>query len=137
MELTLTTPALLFPTVSLLMVAYTNRFLTIASRIRSLHEAYKNNPNTNVAEQITSLRTRVRLIKNMQACAISTLLLCVVCMFVLFAGFPLAGKIIFAASLALLIVSLGYSFREVMLSVEALNLALSDIETSEANNDTP
>nr|MBF0223468.1 DUF2721 domain-containing protein [Desulfobulbaceae bacterium] len=131
MELTLTTPALLFPTVSLLMVAYTNRFLAIASRIRTLHESYRNSPNTNLAEQITSLRTRVRLIKNMQACAISTLLLCVLCMFVLFAGFPLTGKIIFATSLALLIVSLGLSFREVMLSVEALNLALSDMETSE------
>ena len=131
MELTLTTPALLFPTVSLLMVAYTNRFLTIASRIRSLHETNKNTPNTNVTGQITSLRTRLRLIKNMQACAIVTLLLCVLCMFVLFAGFPLAGKIIFGASLALLIVSLAFSFREVMLSVEALNLALSDMETPE------
>ena len=133
MDLPLTTPALLFPTVSLLMVAYTNRFLTIASRIRSLHATYKNTPNANVADQINSLRTRVRLIKNMQACAITTLLLCVLCMIVLFAGFIFAGKIIFGASLTLLIVSLVFSFREVMLSVEALNLALSDLETPKEN----
>lgn len=133
-ELTLTTPALLFPTISLLMVAYTNRFLTIAGRIRSLHTTYQNNPDQKTAEQIKSLRTRVRLIKNTQACGIASLLLCVLCMLVLFGGFTLAGKFIFGASLLLLMVSLGLSFREVQLSVEALNLALSDMESLHKEN---
>ncbi len=121
MELTLTTPALLFPTVSLLMVAYTNRFLTVASRIRALHATHRDNQDDNIAGQIKSLRLRVQLIKNMQAFGVACLLSCVICMFVLFAGFPFAGKMIFAASLT-------FSFREVLLSVEALNIALSDME---------
>lgn len=131
MELTLTTPALLFPTVSLLMVAYSNRFLTVAARIRSLHENYKNSRDANIAGQIKSLRLRVQLIKNMQSLGVACLILCVLCMFVLFAGFQVAGKIIFAASLCLLILSLTFSFREIRLSVEALNIALSDMENPE------
>jgi len=128
MELTLTTPAILFPTISLLMVAYTNRFLTIAGRIRSLHDSYKTSPNQILIAQINSLRKRVQLIRNMQALGLISLFLCVLCMFVLFAGHILAAKIIFAAGLVILMLSLGLSFREVQLSVEALNLALKDME---------
>jgi len=128
MQLTLTTPALLFPTVSLLLVAYTNRFLTVASRIRTLHEHYKDTANENIAEQIQSLRIRLQLMKNMQSLGVACLLLCSFCMFVLFAGFQTTGKIIFALALILLIISLTFSFREIRLSVEALNLALSDME---------
>lgn len=73
MELTLTTPALLFPTISLLMVAYSNRFLTIAGRIRSLHETYKNTPSSTIKEQIKSLKIRLQLIKNMQALGVASL----------------------------------------------------------------
>jgi len=128
MELTLTTPALLFPTISLLMVAYSNRFLTIAGRIRSLHETYKNTPSSTIKEQIKSLKIRLQLIKNMQALGVASLFLCVLCMFVLFAGQIMVAEFIFGVALILLMFSLALSFREVQLSVQALNLALSDIE---------
>ena len=128
MELTLTSPSLLFPTVSLLMVAFTNRFLKVASRIRELHKTYKNSPNENIKEQIRSLRIRVYLIRNMQALGISSLFLCVLCMFLLFAGKIWLGKIVFAISLIILMAALALSFREIQISVQALNLALSDME---------
>lgn len=129
MELTLTTPALLFPTVSLLMVAFTNRFLKIASRIRELHSIYKKAPDEIIVGQIRSLRKRLQLIRNMQALGIASLFSCVLCMLLLFAGEPVLGKMVFGLALFLLMGSLALSFREVQISVEALNLALSDMES--------
>jgi len=128
MELTLTTPALLFPTVSLLMVAYTNRFLKIAGRIRDLHAFYKTNPDENIMGQIASLRRRVRLIRNMQALGLSCLFACVLCMLLLFAGLMAPARWVFAIGLLLLMGSLALSFKEVQISIEALDLALSDLE---------
>jgi hypothetical protein len=96
MEITLTTPALLFPAVSLLLVAYTNRFLSLGSRIRSLHDKYKTNPDEVLSGQIVILKKRVVLIRNMQACGVGSLFLCVLCMFLLFGGKLFLGKIIFA-----------------------------------------
>ncbi|HOO92928.1 MAG TPA: DUF2721 domain-containing protein, partial [Opitutales bacterium] len=77
MELTLTTPALMFSTLSLLLLAYTNRFLGLASRIRSLHDHYIRNPDAVLFAQISSLRKRVHLIRDMQASGIVSLFLCV------------------------------------------------------------
>ena len=128
MEITLTTPALLFPAVSLLMLAYTNRFLALAALIRSLHSQHRDNPDNMIVEQIRNLRYRVTLIRNMQALGVSSLLGCVLCMFLLFQGWLLAGKITFAFSLLLLISSLALSIREIQVSVHALNLQLSDLE---------
>ncbi len=128
MDIGLTTPALLFPAISLLLLAYTNRFLTLANLIRELHKSYKTNPEDIILAQISNLRYRVVLIRNMQAYGIASFFLCVLCMFVLFAGQILIGKIIFGASLICLLVSLGISFREIQVSVDALNYRLSDLE---------
>lgn len=132
-EITLTTPALLFPTVSLLLVAYTNRFNAISSRIRSMSASYKSMPDKIVMQQIESLRQRVYIIRNMQAFAVGSLFLCVVCMFALFAGEIFLGKIIFGVSLVFMLISLSYSLREIMKSVYALNLELSELTIK--NND--
>ena len=132
MEINLTTPALLFPAITLLLLAFTNRFLAIATVIRSLHDRYQVNPDEVIIEQIGSLRNRMTLIRNMQVLGVLSLLLCVVCMFVLFAGFIQLGKIIFATSLVLMIVSLGMSLREIQISVDALNIQLSDLEHAKA-----
>ena len=131
-EITLTTPALLFPAISLLLLAYTNRFLTIAGLIRRLHSEYKENPSGVILGQIKNLRTRVVLIKNMQSLGISSLFLCVLCMFLLFADEYQAGKWVFGVSLVLLLFSLGLSIREIQISVNALNIQLSDLEALEA-----
>ena len=60
MDLSLTTPALLFPAISLLLLAYTNRFLTLANLIRDLHARYTANPDQILLWQLRSLRYRVR-----------------------------------------------------------------------------
>jgi hypothetical protein len=135
MEITLTTPALLFPALSLLLLAYTNRFLGLASLIRSLHQGYKTNPDKTTMAQIRNLRFRVALIRNMQVLGVLSLFLCVLCMFVLFAGMLEVGKIIFGLSLISLMGSLALSIRELLVSVEALNYQLGDLETSSDSAD--
>ncbi|UXE65356.1 MAG: DUF2721 domain-containing protein [Chryseotalea sp. WA131a] len=127
MELTITTPALLFPTVSLVLLAYTNRFLAVAALIRKLAAQYKDDHNENVADQIKSLKLRVRLIRDMQMLSIFALLLSVVCMFSLFIGEIVLAKYVFSASLLSLMISLGMSLREIMISTHALAIQLKDM----------
>jgi len=129
MDFTLTTPALLFPAISLLLLAYTNRFLTLANLIRDLHARYKVNPEDIILAQIKNLRYRVVLIRNMQIFGVASFFLCVMTMLVLFLGQDLLGKILFGSSLLLLLISLGLSLREVQVSIDALNYRLSDIES--------
>ena len=131
MDINLTTPALLFPTVSLLMLAYTNRFLTLATIIRNLYDRYSTEKNQNLLGQIANLRFRVYLIRNMQIFGVLSLLMCVVSMFALFAGWILAGQWSFAIALVLMIVSMLISLRELQISVGALDLLLTDLEEHE------
>lgn len=128
MELQLTTPALLFPAISLLLLAYTNRFLTLANLVRELHAKYKQTGERVLVQQIHSLRYRINLIVWMQALGVLSLLFCTACMFVLFAGWLPLGKVIFGISLFLMIGSLALSFREIQVSADALNMRLSDLE---------
>jgi len=128
MEIDVTTPALLFPAVSLLLLAYTNRFLALASLIRELHSRYKTSPSKIILDQITNLRKRIHLIRDMQALGVASLFLCVVCMFLLFAGLVNEGKVLFAVSLLLLMTSLVLSLVEIRMSIKALEIHLSDIE---------
>ena len=113
--------------ISLLLLAYTNRFLAIANVIRSLYARYESQPSDNILGQIDSLRQRVKLIRNMQALGISSLFLCVLSMIVVYAGWQGGAKIIFGVSLLLLLASLAFSFREIQLSVNALNLQLQTL----------
>ena len=128
MELNLTTPALLFPAISLLLLAYTNRFLHLASLIRHLHSEYKKAPDPLIIAQIGNLRFRMGLIKNMQSLGVSSLFGCVLSMFILFEGWPGVATVTFAVSLLLMLASLAYSIWEIRLSAVALNLHLSDLE---------
>jgi len=128
MDLGLTTPALLFPAISLLLLAYTNRFLTLANLIRELHKSYKSNPEQVILAQISNLRYRVHLIRDMQVWGIASFFLSALCMFFLYAGQELVGKLIFGVSLVALMVSLGISFREIQVAIDALSYRLSDLE---------
>jgi hypothetical protein len=128
MELNLTTPALLFPAISLLLPAYTNRFLTLATLIRGMYSKYKEYPDRAILRQIKNLRLRVVLIRNMEALGVLSLLICVVCMFLLFSRKFEVGRIIFGISLILLITSLVLSVYEIQISVKALEIQLSDME---------
>jgi len=127
MNISLTTPALLFPAISLLLLAYTNRFLAIATLIRGLHAQYKKEQNSLIFGQIKNLKLRLNLIKNMQTLGISSLFLCVLCMFLIYAKFMFFGKMIFGISLIMLMVSLALSIWEILISVKALNIQLSDL----------
>jgi hypothetical protein len=128
MTLSLTTPAVLFSAISLLLLAYTNRFLAIANLVRNLHSQYKESPDKKIFGQIKNLRIRINLIRNMQILGISSLLLCVVCMSLLYIQWIATAEIIFGMALILLIASLGLSVWEIQISVHALNLHLGDIE---------
>lgn len=131
MEITLSTPALLFPAISLLLLAFTNRFLAIASLIRKLKERYLEEPDELILLQIANLRKRLILIRNMQWLGVCALLLCVVCMFTIFSGQTEVAKYLFGISLLLLSISLINTLREIQLSVNALNIELLDIERKE------
>jgi hypothetical protein len=129
MELQLSTPALLFSAITLLMLAFTNRFLAIATLIRGLHKNYLKDPDQEIiVEQIHNLRRRLTLIKNMQLFGVFSFLLCVICMFLLFKGFTDAANWTFVFSMVSLLISLGISLVEIQISTKALNLELSDME---------
>lgn len=135
MELSITTPALLFPAISLLMLAYTNRFLALASLIRNLHDKYKKDPNQkHIVEQIRNLRTRIRLIRSMQALGVLSFLFCVVCMYCIFRNWNEASYVIFAISIVAFMASLMLSLFEISLSTKALELELSDLEKETKSN---
>ncbi|GGE45036.1 DUF2721 domain-containing protein [Psychroflexus planctonicus] len=134
MEISLTTPALLFPAISLLLLAYTNRFLTLAGLIRNLYKLYKEQPDQSIKDQISNLKKRVSLIKNMQLFGIVSLLLCVVSMFALYEAWYSLGSIIFGISLVLLMISLVLSIIEIQISVKALNIQLGDMESGKTDN---
>lgn len=128
MEITLTTPALLFPAISLILLAYTNRFLAVAKRIRELKVAYQTNKSSITFDQIRNLRRRIYMMRNMQILGVGSLLGCVLCMFFLFEGKIAIGKWTFAISLILMIISLVISLKEIAMSVQALNIELTDLE---------
>lgn len=135
MELSITTPALLFPAISLLMLAYTNRFLALASLIRSLHAKYKQFPDEkHIITQIRNLRIRIRLIRSMQAMGVVSFLFCTVCMYTIFRGWTDASYIVFAISIICFIISLITSLVEITLSMRALEVELSDIEELSKSN---
>lgn len=127
-ELSLTTPALLFSAISLILLAYTNRFLAYANVVRSLHARFKEDPNKLLLGQINNLRKRLNLTRSMQILGISSLLLCVLCMFLIYVQWQTLAEIIFGVALMLLIASLALSVREIQISVRALDLHLSDME---------
>ncbi len=96
----------MFPTISLLLLAYTNRFLSLATLIRNLSDSYQDKPSDKLLQQILSLRKRLNLIKWMQVSGVSSLLLSVFVMFFLYIGWTVTGHLIFAIAMILLIVYL-------------------------------
>jgi hypothetical protein len=128
MELTLTTPALLFPAISLLLLAYSGRFLALASLMRELYARYKTQPDAKIKGQLANLRYRIVIIRNMQIFGVASFFGCVLCMFLLFAGQPLPGTWVFGTSLILLLISLGLSLREIQVSIDALTLQVQDLD---------
>ena len=127
-EFSLTTPAVLFPAISLLMLAYTNRFLAVSNLIRSLKDKYVEDGAEKHILQIRNLRRRVLLIRNMQMMGAISLFLCILSMFFIFENNVSTAKYIFSGGMIALILSITLSLREIHLSVIALNLEMKDIE---------
>lgn len=125
--MTLTTPALLFPAISLLMLAYTNRFLVLAQLVRQLAEKEQHQTQEAIRGQIANLHLRLALIRNMQIAGVVSFLLCTLSMFALFVGQMLLGEVLFGVSLLSLTASLLISLYEISISTRALDLQLRSI----------
>ena len=129
MELTITTPGLLFPAISLMMLAHTNRFLALSGLIRSLSDRYRGDPEKkHILVQLRNLRSRLRMIRSMQIFGLLSFLLCAVCMGCVMFEWKTAAAVIFAVSLGSFMVSLVISMLEILLSLHALETELSDME---------
>ena len=127
-ELSLTTPALLFSAISLIMLEYTNRFLAYAAVIRNLHDKFLEQQDPALIRQIKNLKRRLNLTRWMQIFGISSLLGCVLSMFLVYVTQQDVAVWVFGFSLLLLIISLAFLIQEINISVHALELHLSDIE---------
>ena len=125
MQITLATPAMLFPAISLLLLAYTNRFLTLATVIRTFDE---HDQAQSVNKQISNLRKRIQLIKSMQEAGAVSFFVCVLSMLAIYLDYQLVGSWLFAFSLVCLMYSLYLSVREIHISVEALDVHLDSIK---------
>ena len=128
-NLTLTTPTLLFSAISLIMLAYTNRFLAYASIIRNLRDTYLENKNEELLAQILNIKQRLNLTRWMQIFGISSLLLCVLTMFLIYVEQSYLAIWVFGIALIFLIISLALLIKEIQISTKALNVHLKDIES--------
>ncbi|HRZ96970.1 MAG TPA: DUF2721 domain-containing protein [Paludibacter sp.] len=129
-ELTLITPTFLFSAISLLLLAYTNRFLSYAQLVRTLKDKYMEDHSALTHAQIMNLRRRLILTKNMQLVGVASLLLCVATMFFIYIGLQSVSVYSFGIALLLLIISLSLSVMEIRISANSLNIYLSDMEKS-------
>lgn len=128
MEIDISTPALLFSAISLLILAYTNRFLALANLIRQYGALYKEHPETRFLKQIQNFDIRLNIIKKTQIFGVVSFLFCVLCMFLIFVNLIIPAEILFAFSLICLFISLLLSLKELFLSIGALNVELEDIK---------
>lgn len=131
MEMTITTPSLLFPAISLLLLAYTNRFVTLTNVIRQLSASEGSLSKEIVRRQIVGLRKRLQIIRVMQASGVMSFVFCTLSMFALLLQFYLFGQFLFAVSLILLVVSLLFSFYEVNISTNAINIELEKFDNNQ------
>ena len=129
MDITINTPALLFPAISLIMLAYTNRFLALASVVRTLHAQYlKGDKNEGIHSQIRNLKYRLRLIKNMQALGVFSFVSCLISMYCIYSNVMLWAHITFAMAMLSFTFSLLISLLEIFKSTKALEIQLGDID---------
>ena len=127
MKLSLSIPALLFPAISLTMLAYNARYLAIAALIRKLHHQFQETESESTRLQVEKLSKRLTLIKNMQATAIFSFLLAVISMALIYVQLNFWANLIFGVSLLTLMLSLVLSFVEVQMSTKALSIQLEDM----------
>ena len=128
MTLEVSTPALLFPAISLLFLSYTNRFLHLSALIRNLHRDWLEKEDSLLMRQIENLRKRLVLIRGMQLLGAVSLLFCVVSMVSVIGELMPLAVATFAAALSLMALSLACLVWEVWISGGALRIMLSAME---------
>jgi hypothetical protein len=129
-QISINTPALLFPAITLLMLAYTNRFLALATLIRNLHGKYKQiaEEKETIQKQIKNLKRRLVLVKQMQAAGILSFFMCVLAMLFVYFQLEIWATVTFGSSLVFLLLSLALSLNEIYISTRALDIELRDME---------
>ncbi len=127
-ELTLITPTFLFSAISLILLAFTNRFLSYAQLVRTLKDRYMDDHSAITRAQIMNLRKRLYLTKNMQLFGVASLLMCVVTMFLIYIGLQTISVYVFGFAILSLIISLSLSVWEIQISANSLKIYLSDME---------
>lgn len=133
MEFRLETPALIFPAISLLMLAYTNRFVVLAGLIRDLYNQHKETPKKEILDQIDNLQVRMGYIKKMQVLGAIAFILAVFSMLLGMISYDFESTIVFTASLVALVTSLVYLLLELNISITALTIQLDDIKHHSEN----
>lgn len=131
LDITINSPALLFPAISLIMLAYTNRFLALASVVRNLHDRYKNRNDqekSTIHAQLKNLKLRLRIIKNMQILGVLSFLLAIVCMYLIYVNSMEVARYVFAMSMITFAASLVLSLMELLQSTKSLEIELSDMD---------
>jgi hypothetical protein len=131
MDININTPALLFPAISLIMLAYTNRFLALANVVRNLHDRYHNMDDSKkplIHAQIKNLRSRMRIIRNMQILGVTSFIVALVCMYAIYTENMSTARYLFAGSLILFGTSLVLSLWELFISTHSIEIELSDLE---------
>lgn len=127
MKLGIESPAVLFPAISFLLLAYTSRFLAIANLLRGLHDEYLETPSPNLLRQILNLRRRIRLIRDMQTVGVAAVFTSVSTIALIYFEHETLAGWSFALSLGLMLFSLALSVVEIYISTSALFLELEDI----------
>lgn len=132
-ELTLTTPSIMFSAISLIMLAYTNRFMAYAQLVRNLKDEFSQT-HTKIAEkQLYNLTKRLYLVRSMQIFGVLSLLLCVLCTLFIYVNMHISAVVTFSTALILLAISLAISIKELLISVKALEYHLDDLKNNTKN----
>ena len=132
-KLTIITPTFLFSAISLILLAFTNRFLSYAQLVRTLKDRYMDDHSAMTHAQIMNLRKRLYLTKNMQLFGVASLLLCVATMFLIYIGLQIIAAYVFGIALIFLIISLSLSVWEIQSSARSLEIYLSNMENKKDN----
>jgi uncharacterized Tic20 family protein len=128
MDFSISTPALLFSAISLLILAYTNKFLALSSLIRQMVEQYERHNDEGILKQIHNFQIRLRMIKYTQVFGVVSFLFCIISMFLIFVNRIIPAEISFGISLISIFISLFLSLQEIFLSIGALNIELNRIK---------
>lgn len=129
-DLTFSTPALFFSALSIMVLAYTSKFVTYGLLIRKLYLQYKTFPDKGTLNQIHNLKKRLYLIRGMQICGISGLFGCAITMYFLYLDIRPISTTVFGISMVMITISLLFLLIELFISTKALNLCLKDIESN-------